>query len=150
MSDTTIKFMVDRDAGYENTVGFYAVDSEGNITDSESGETIALGDENYTEAAIANRADVSLNGVDGASTEFTAMFAGGSYYAPFLVVDGTIEQLEDDDSSNDPMVYFPWSDANLGSSAQIEMLAENTFGFEDLPYGGDSDFNDLVMEYDFA
>ena len=150
MSDTTINFTVDRDAVYENTVGFYEVDVEGNIIDSESGETIALGDENYTEAAIANRVDASFNGVNGASTEFSAMFSGGSYYAPFLVVDGAIEQLEDGDSSNDPMVYFPWSDANPGSSEQIQILAENTFGFEDLGMGGDSDFNDLVMSYDFA
>ena len=150
MIDTTINFTVDRDAVYENTVGFYEVDVEGNIIDSESGETIALGDENYTEAAIANRVDASFNGVNGASTEFSAMFSGGSYYAPFLVVDGAIEQLEDGDSSNDPMVYFPWSDANPGSSEQIQVLAENIFGFEDLSFGGDSDFNDLVMEYDFA
>ena len=150
MGNTNINFTVDRDAGYENTVGFYEVDVDGNITDSESGETIALGDENYIEAAIANRVDVSLNGVNGSSTEVMAMFEGGSSYAPFLVVDGAIEQLEDSDSSNDPMVYFPWSDANFGSSEQIQVLAENTFGFEDLGMGGDADFNDVMVSYDFA
>ena len=150
MGNTDINFTVDRDAGYENTVGFYEVDVDGNITDSESGETIALGDENYIEAVIANRVDVSLNGVNGSSTEVMAMFEGGSSYAPFLVVDGAIEQLEDSDSSNDPMVYFPWSDANFGSSEQIQVLAENTFGFEDLGMGGDVDFNDVMVSYDFA
>ncbi len=150
INDSTINFTVDRDAGLENTVGFYKVDPQGNVTDSVSGNTIAPGDEDYTAAAIANRSDISLNGINGASSEFTSELAGGAIYAPFLVVDGTIEQLEDGDSSNDPAVYFPFLGANSDNTEHIRSLGENILGFEDALNGGDLDYGDLVVEFDFA
>lgn len=150
MNDSTVNFTVDRNAGFENTVGFYEVDPQGNITDSVSGNTINIGDEGYTAAAIANRSDISLTGVNQTSTEFTAELAGGSIYAPFLVVNGTIEQLEDGDSSNDPVVYFPFSGANSDSTEHIRSLGDNILGFEDLSNGGDFNYSDLVVEFGFA
>jgi len=30
------------------------------------------------------------------------------------------------------------------------LLGDNTFGFEDLPDGGDRDFNDVVVQFDLA
>ncbi|PSB11473.1 hypothetical protein C7B62_05515 [Pleurocapsa sp. CCALA 161] len=149
LGDSTINFTVSRDAGFNNTVGFYAVDAEGNILDSESGKTIAVGDEGYTAAAIANRSDISLNGVNGVSSEFTTELVGGSTYAPFIVIDGTIEQLEDA-SSNDPMVYFPFLEANSDGAEHVRSLGDNIIGFEDLPNGGNLSFDDLTVEYDFA
>ncbi len=150
INDSTVNFTVDRNAGFENTVGFYEVDSQGNITDSVSGNTINVGDEGYTAAAIANRSDISLTGANQTSTEFTAELAGGSIYAPFLVVDGTIEQLEDGNSSNDPVVYFPFLGANSDNTEHIRNLGDNILGFEDLSNGGDFNYSDLVVEFDFA
>jgi sorbitol-specific phosphotransferase system component IIA len=149
LGDSTINFTVSRDSGFNNTVGFYTVDAAGNIIDSESGETIAVGDEDYTATAIANRSDLSLNGVNGVTSTFTTELAGGSTYAPFIVVDGTIEQLEDG-SSNDPLVYFPFLEANSDGAEHVRSLGDNILGFEDLPNGGNLSFDDLTVEYDFA
>jgi hypothetical protein len=149
LGDSTINFTVSRDAGFNNTVGFYTVDAEGNIIDSESGGTIAVGDEGYTAAAIANRSDISLNGVNGVASEFTTELVGGSTYAPFIVIDGTIEQLEDG-SSDDPLVYFPFLEANSDGAEHVRSLGDNILGFEDLPNGGNLSFDDLTVEYDFA
>lgn len=150
LGDSTINFTVSQDAGFNGTVGFYAVDAEGNILDSESGEMIAVGDEGYTAAAIANRSDISLNGVNGVSSEFTTELVGGLTYAPLIVIDGTIEQLEDDDSSNDPLVYFPFLEANSDGAEHVRSLGDNILGFEDLPNEGNLSFDDLTIEYDFA
>ncbi|MGK7917730.1 MAG: DUF4114 domain-containing protein [Prochloraceae cyanobacterium] len=30
------------------------------------------------------------------------------------------------------------------------MLGTNVFGFEDMPNGGDNDFNDMIVRLDFA
>lgn len=149
LGDSTINFTVSRDAGFNNTVGFYTVDAEGNIIDSESGETIAVGDEGYTAAAIANRSDISLNGVNGVTSTFTTELAGGSTYAPLIVIDGTIEQLEDG-SSDDPLVYFPFLEANSDGAEHVRSLGDNILGFEDLPKVGNLSFDDLTVEYDFA
>ncbi|HEY9768347.1 MAG TPA: DUF4394 domain-containing protein [Coleofasciculaceae cyanobacterium] len=150
MNDSTVNFTVDRNAGFENTVGFYEVDPQGNVTDPVSGNTINLGDEGYTAAAIANRSDISLTGVNQASSEFTAELAGGKLYAPFLVVDGTIEQLEDGDSSNDPVVHFPFLGANSDNTEHIRSLGDNILGFEDSSNSGDLNYSDLVVKYDFV
>lgn len=148
LGDSTINFTVSGNTEFEHTVGFYAVDAEGNIIDSESGETIAVGDEDYTDAAIANR-DLSLNEVNGVANTFTAELAGGSTYAPFIVIDGTIEQLEDCNSS-DPLVYFPFLEANSDGVEHVRSLGDNLLGFEDLSNGGNLSFDDLTVEYDFA
>jgi hypothetical protein len=152
LGDSTINFTLSGNAEFDHadhSVGFYAVDAEGNIIDSESGQTIAVGDEGYTAAAIANRSDISLNGVNGVASEFTTELVGGLTYAPFIVIDGTIEQLEDG-SSDDPLVYFPFLEANSDGAEHVRSLGENILGFEDLPKVGNLSFDDLTVEYDFA
>ncbi|WP_083894152.1 DUF4114 domain-containing protein [Rivularia sp. PCC 7116] len=32
----------------------------------------------------------------------------------------------------------------------IRLLSDNTFGFEDLPNGGDSDYNDMIVKISFS
>ena len=130
--------------------GFYEVSSEdGSVVDPLSGETIAPGEERYQEAALANRLDFSLGTANGETTEFTTELAGGSRYASFIVVDSEIEPLLDEDSSNDPQIYFGSATANADGFDRVSRLSENSFGYEDLTSASNVDFNDLVIEYDF-
>ncbi|MEM9639095.1 MAG: DUF4114 domain-containing protein [Pseudomonadota bacterium] len=66
---------------------------------------------------------------------------GGYLYAPLLIADGDFESLEGDFKQ----VYFSFAQANLDGAEHIRSLGNNTFGFEDLPNGGDNDFNDLII-----
>ena len=149
MNDQSVLFTVDRDAGFENTVGFYEVNADGGVVDPVSGETIAIGDEGYADAAIANSLDFSLSSPTGQTTEVTTDLSGGTQYATFIVADGTVEQLLDSDSGNDPAIYFGSASANPDNFDYVTSLGENTLGYEDSP-GGDSDFNDLVVSYEFV
>jgi hypothetical protein len=47
------------------------------------------------------------------------------------------------------MAYFAFADANADGFAHFKELAPNRFGMEDMPYGGDQNFNDLVMNFSF-
>lgn len=74
-----------------------------------------------------------------------------SDYLPFIVVDGTVERLTDEDMNNDPAIYTAYVAANDdGAEHIIISLGENTLGFEDLPGGGDTDFNDMVVDFEFV
>ena len=149
LNDSKLSFNVNENTLSNSTIGFYEVDAAGGVIDSESGEVIAVGDSGYTETAIANRLDVDLN-LDGKSTEFTEEFAKGSTYAPFVVVDGTIAELEDGDNSNDPTVYFPYAGVNFDGIEHIRSLGDNIFGIENLPNSGDLNLDDLVVDFDFV
>ena len=147
----SFKFTVTRDAFFENEVGFYQVaNTEGDVIDPMSGETIAVGEAGYTQAAIANRADFTLSAPNKQSVESMGELAGNAIYAPFIVANGTVAELEDSDSSNDPAIYFAYLGANSDNSEHIRNLDDNTLGFEDLVNGGDMDFNDLTVEFELV
>ena len=69
-----------------------------------------------------------------------------SIFAPFIIVNGTPDLLLDSNTSNDPAVYFPFLGSNSHGVDHIRMLGSNVFGFEDLPNGGDRDFNDIIVK----
>ncbi|MGV2828099.1 choice-of-anchor I family protein [Myxosarcina sp. GI1(2024)] len=147
-----ISLTVSRDAFFENTVGLFEVtDTDGTVIDPISGEAITPGDAGYLDAALANSLDLSLSVPENnQQAEFTAELAGGTIYAPFLVVDGDIEELTDSNSSNEPTVYFSYKTANSDEFSHIRVIGENTYGFEDIFNGGDRDFNDIIVEFDLA
>jgi hypothetical protein len=47
---------------------------------------------------------------------------------------------------NNPAVYFPFLEGNADKIDHIRLLGSNIFGFEDLPNGGDKDFNDVIVK----
>jgi hypothetical protein len=148
LNDSTVSITVNENTLSNSTIGFYEVDADGSVINSESGQITAVGDSGYTQAAIANRLDIDLN-LDG-TTEFTDEFAQGSTYAPFVVVDGTIAELEDGDNSNDPTVYFPYAGVNSDGIEHIRSLGDNTFGIENIQNSDDLNFDDLVVNFDFV
>jgi hypothetical protein len=67
-----------------------------------------------------------------------------------LIVNGRPEALIDSNTNNDPAVYFPFLGANSDKVDHVRMLGNNIFGFEDLPNGGDLDYNDVIVKIDLT
>ena len=84
---------------------------------------------------VANQSVKTLSG------EFTS----DSLFAPFIITNASPTEVLDTDTENDPAVYFPFLNANADGVDHIRLLANNVFGFEDLPNGGDLDYNDMVI-----
>ena len=145
--DTLVNFTLFRDAAFDNTLGVYAVENEqGAIRDPLTGELLLPGSAGYRAALLANRVpEVALGVADGATTTVALTLPGNTLYAPFLVPDGTIA-----DAIAGLPVYTPFIAANGGNVDHVRLLADNTFGFEDLPGGGDLDYNDLVLQVGVA
>ncbi|WP_371734132.1 DUF4114 domain-containing protein [Synechococcus sp. CCY 9618] len=47
--------------------------------------------------------------------------------------------------ANTNQVYVAGASRNADNFGHIQLLGSNTFGFEDLPGGGDADFDDLIL-----
>ena len=151
-ADVSATFTVHREAAYNNVVGFYVIDDlTGQITDS-TGNTFAPEDTTaYVQAALNNRiAEISLTSSSGRASTFSHTLGAGQILAPFLIVDGTVNALLDGDTGNDPAIYFPFLGANSDSVDHVRLFGNNTFGFEDFAGGGDMDFDDVIVQVEFA
>jgi hypothetical protein len=154
LENQSANFTVSRDALFDNTVDFYRVNADGGVTDPLSGATLAPGDDGYLEAALANRLDLNISTPTGQQSEFSAQLTSGEIYAPLIVADGTVSELTDADTSNDPEVYFAYEAANADGVEHVRSSGDISSGnlqfqFEDLPNGGDLDFNDIVLNVAF-
>ncbi len=141
--------IVKSEAAYQNTVGFYRVENEqGTVSDPLTGQLLNPGDSGYTQASLRN---ASANGMscDRKSEGMSNILQGGSIFAPFIIANGTMQQMLDEDTSNDASVYFNYMGANSDRVDHIRLLGNNTWGFEDLAGGGDRDFNDMVIQAKF-
>ena len=120
-------------AFFTNIGGFYeAIDSEGTVIDPVSGKEVAVGDEGYEAAALANSV-IELG--DGESA--TIQLNDDSVYVPYLL-------------ANETRFFTSFAEANPDGIDHVESTEENTFGFEDLLGGGDGDFDDYVISFDVA
>ena len=152
LSDVTdpvsVEVQVHREADQDNLIGFYQItDISGGIDiDGDGVADINPGDAGYKEAALTNR----ITGLDLLQTEnqqttsFNGSFDGDSILAPFIIVDGTLDEALD----NTAETYFSFLGANSDGVDHIRLLGDNIFGFEDLVSGGDFDFNDVIVEID--
>ncbi len=134
----TINYTISREADFDNEVYFYEVDNiNGNIG------SIEVGEEDYIEAALGNIISPVFSTSDGNTVTADAQFNAGSVVVPLIIADGTLAEA----LSGDAEIYFPYLGANTdnGSFDHIRLIDENTFGFEDLPNGGDEDFNDIEI-----
>ncbi len=143
----TIKAYVEvtRHAEYDNLIGFYVVENaNGDIKVND--EIINPGDSRYKQAALQNRiTSLDLLQTDNRA-EFNGTFEGGSIFAPFIIVDGSFN----DALNSNAEVYFAYQGANTDKFDHIRLIDNNTFGFEDLPLGGDKDYNDLIVKMEFT
>ncbi|MEC4891490.1 MAG: DUF4114 domain-containing protein [Oscillatoria sp. PMC 1051.18] len=128
-------------AALDNTIGFYIVaDTDGTLISG-----LAPGDEGYAEAAIANNTVRFFEDEEAIPGPLQGLLA------PYIISGGTRDEFLDDNPGNEllegiPVAYFPFLDANPDDSDHIRLLGDNTFGFEDLPNLGDSDFEDYTVQ----
>ncbi len=136
--------IVNREAAYDNTFGWYRVaDPNGGIDVNGDGQIdLRPGDPNYAKVAVEQRVDLSSG------------LASGGFLVPFLIADGTPEEFLAQNSSNQhrhaPLAYFAFLGANPDQVDHLRLLGDNTFGFEDQFNGGDRDFNDVVVKVVFT
>ncbi|MEM1366495.1 MAG: Calx-beta domain-containing protein [Cyanobacteria bacterium P01_H01_bin.15] len=140
-------FTVNRDAVNTNTVGFYEIlDESGAVRDSLTGQVINPGDNGYVAAAIANRVEgLALRIDDNGTRTQSAVIEGGSLLAPYVVVEGGATDI-----NNNFGIFFAFGAANPGNFDQIKLLGDNIFGFEDVTFGGDQDYNDIIVRTNFS
>jgi hypothetical protein len=141
-------FVVNREAKFNNFVGFYKVaDENGGIDTNGDGQAdILVGQAGYAQAAVRQRvAGIDLSANNQGTATSTGIFEPGSLFAPFIITDGRPDAILDSNSNNDPAVYFSFLGANADRVDHIRLLGNNTFGFEDLAGGGDKDFNDVIV-----
>jgi myo-inositol-hexaphosphate 3-phosphohydrolase/phosphodiesterase/alkaline phosphatase D-like protein len=140
-------FTVNREAGFNNLVGFYkVVDENGGIDTNGDGKfDLRPQDAGYAQAAINARVgDINLSVSNQGTANFNdKSLTGGSIFAPFLITNGgTVEQVL---SGQTNQVYFAYLGANSDKVDHVRLLGNNTFGFEDLAGGGDFDYNDVIV-----
>lgn len=147
-TQVSVSVEVHREATFDNLIGFYQIaDTSGGIDTNNDGVVdFSPGQTGYKEAALVSR----ITGLDLLTTQnqqtttFDGSFDGGGLLAPFIVVDGTLEEA----ITNNAETYFSFLGANSDKADHIRLLGDNTFGFEDLA-GGDNDFNDTIVELKF-
>ena len=165
------------DAEFDNIIGLYEVVNESGAVQASTGEIFLPGDEGYAETAIRNRVNnfelrAGSSGDESRNTsadEFgDVILNGGRFYAPFVIANGgelgfegfiNQESAENNGFNNaaesitDVVAYFGFTEANPDGSQHLQMVGNNTFGFEDLPanlVGSDNDFNDAMFKFDFS
>ncbi len=139
--EITAEYTISREADFDNQVYFYAVDDiNGNI------DNLAPGADGYLQAALENIVQQQAFETSDDNTESgTIQMEAGSIIAPMIIVDGTLESAK----SGEATVYLSYGGSNGNDNFDhIKMLNSNTFSFEDLPNGGDQDFNDIVITFD--
>jgi len=147
-SQVKADFVVNREAAFNNFIGFYQVtDENGGIDSNGDGKAdIFAGQPGYVEAAVRGRvAGIDLTVNNQGTATYTGTFQPGSIFVPFIIVNDRPDALLDSNPNNNPAVYFPFLGANADKVDHIRLLGNNVFGFEDLPNGGDKDFNDVIL-----
>jgi hypothetical protein len=143
----TAEFAVNREASYNNFVGFYQVaDENGGIDTNGDGKAdILVGQAGYAEAAVRKRvAGIDLAVDNQGTANYAGTFGPNSLFAPFIIVDGKPDAILN--GNGNKKVYFSFLGANSDKVDHIRLLGNNTFGFEDLPNGGDKDYNDMIVQ----
>ncbi|MEA5575068.1 DUF4114 domain-containing protein [Anabaena sp. UHCC 0451] len=136
-------FKVASEAAYNNTIGWYIVDDEtGSIGD------LKPGDAGYAQAAISERSmtHFTRDGIDSAQLQ--------GLLAPYLIANSSRQSFlannPNNTVGNGPLAYFAFMGANPDGVDHVRQLGDNTFGFEDLFNGGDKDYNDIIVQVNFA
>ena len=143
--------LVSKGGDYNNEAGLFLVDDEtgriGNLNP---------GDEGYAAAALApeRRLLVLRSGQQATETNIP----GGSYVGSYLIQNNTTEAFLAHNPQNDlhsnPVAFFNFTNTNPDNFDHLESSSagENSvnLAWEDLRYGGDKDFDDLIVKVDFA
>ena len=146
-SQVKAEFTVNREAAFNNFVGFYKIENAKGDIKKADGSIVSVGQSGYIQAAVAGQiSGIDLTVANQSTQTSSGIFKAGSIFAPFIVINGSPSAILDSNPNNDPAVYFPFLGANTDKVDHIRLLGNNTFGFEDLPSGGDFDYNDIIVK----
>jgi hypothetical protein len=135
----SLAFSVSRAAADDSSIGFYKVlDREGSVSLNSS--SVLPGQKNYASAALApgnllsaGGQNVSLGAPNNASSNLSFDVSGGELWAPYAR------------NSSKGITFFSWSAQNPSKFSNVRNDGGNSFSLEDLPRGGDRDFDDLKV-----
>jgi 3-phytase len=120
------------------TQGDANIDSvtDGAVWDHDNNTYALPGASNYLKLATDSRnawTGLSLSTTNFIEKTSSSALPAQGYYAPYVRV------------SNTGATYFAYTAANADGAAHIASFGSNFIGVEDLPYGGDQDFNDIMI-----
>ncbi len=147
-ASTQVSFSVEREAMFDNMIGFYqTLDAAGSIQSSQG--ILKPTDTGYIEAAVANAVATSVNlSVENHGTTNLSANLASSFYMPILVAHGTLTEAANGQKLD--RTYTAFGGANADGIEHIRLLGDHTFGFEDMFGGGDRDYNDLIVKFQIS
>ncbi|NBS62020.1 MAG: hypothetical protein EBT26_08305 [Microbacteriaceae bacterium] len=132
-----------REANYDTTIGFYRIQrADGAVLDPITNTLITPGSAGYKAAALSSTnlfsGFGSLAVANGATrTDTIAAFNESGLLAPYA----TVAQTGD--------TFFSFRSANSDNLNHFRVLGSNVIGLEDLNGGGDQDFDDNIVSFNF-
>ena len=135
--------LIAREASYDSTIGFYKLErSDGAVRDSLTNSLILPGEAGYAAAALLSTNLFSGFGSLATGNRTTkaadlAAFQDAGLLAPFARVANTGE------------TYFSFAAANSDGLSHFRVLGSGVLGLEDIKGGGDRDFDDLIVGFNF-
>jgi hypothetical protein len=135
--------LIAREASYDSTIGFYKLErNDGAVRDSLTNKLVLPGEVGYAAAALRSANLFSGfgtlatgNGVNKTAT--LEAFKDAGLLAPFARVANTGE------------TYFSFAAANSDGLSHFRVLGSGVLGLEDIKGGGDRDFDDLIVGFNF-
>ena len=134
---------ISREAGYDSIIGFYQIqNNNGDVLDPLTGNLLSPGSEGYADAALDNinlfNEFGELSTVNNSTkTIDISSFSNAGILAPFANITNTGEK------------FFSFASANSDGLSHFRSLGSGVIGVEDLKGGGDQDFDDLILSFDF-
>ena len=132
-------FTISREADFDAIIGFYrTLNAEGAVLASNGVDVLRPGDAGYAAAALLRRVDAisGLTVADNQTSSGLIELRESTYLAPIAQV-----------NSN---TFFAFGAANTDGLGHFRVLANNMFGLEDVLGGGDRDFDDVVIGFNFT
>ncbi len=132
--------VLSREANFDAITGFYrALDAQGTVRDA-AGNLVRPGEANYRSAALrADNLVTELQGLqvgDNQTSQAAVTISESTFLAPFAQVRG--------------QTFFAYAGANSDGIGHFRSLGTNIFGLEDKLGGGDLDFDDHVIGFNFS
>jgi hypothetical protein len=135
--------LIAREASYDSTIGFYKLErTDGAVRDSLTNSLVLPGELGYAAAAL--RSTNLFSGFGSLATANRtnktadlAAFNDAGLLAPFARVANTGE------------TYFSFAAANSDGLSHFRVLGSGVLGLEDIKGGGDRDFDDLIVAFNF-
>ncbi len=134
---------IGREADFNSVAGFYrSLDAAGTVLAADAITRLRPGDNGYAAAAlrtpniVGQLGNLSVADNQSASRSFSGI-TGGTFLAPFAQVNGN--------------TFFAFGGANTTDGlSHFRSLGNNLFGLEDMVGGGDRDFDDMVIGFNFS